>query len=219
MICLIRKFPLYFSNGGKTVFRFLSWSNSLPPINLGTLFELCRTIADLEKTGFIKNESFLDWEPVADDFLLWTTYLANYVDDQHRLGCNILLPEDYHSATLRCLWYLQTSRRQALSLSVFVRHALISSNSDICSSLEEDFRSLKYLQAKIGIPSYLRDTSKSMTRGALKVLPSLLPQCPPSVDLLSSLELPFADEVTSKHPSSSHKARVSIHEYLVVSNS
>ena len=181
------------------------------------LFELCCTIADLEKSGFIKNE-FLDWEPVLGDFLLWTTYLADYFDDQRRPGCNILLPEDYLSATLRCLWYLQTSRRQALPLFVFAWHALIGPHSDICSSLEEELRSLKYLPAKFGIPSYLRDTSKSMTRGALKALLSLLPQSPPSVDLLSSLKLPFGDEVVSKHPSSSRRARKAVHEYLMVCN-
>ena len=39
------------------------------------------------------------------------TYLVDYFEDQNRSGQSILLPEDYHSATLRCLWYLQTPRR------------------------------------------------------------------------------------------------------------
>ena len=40
---------------------------------------------------------------------LLMTYLANYLDDQHRLGQEVLLPTDYLSASLRCLWYLQSS--------------------------------------------------------------------------------------------------------------
>ena len=143
------------------------------------------------------------------------TYLANYFDDQRRSGQNVLTPEDYYSATLRCLWYLHTSRWQALSSCIFFHSVLISSHSDILSSLKE-LCSLKRLPAQFGIPRYLRDASNNISRGALEALFSLLPQSPPSVDLLAALKKPFDNEVILMNPSLSRKARNFIHEYLMV---
>lgn len=114
------------------------------------------------------------------------TYLADYFDDQRRSGQNVLMPEDYYSATLRCLWYLHTPSRQALSLPIFFYlRVLIGTHSDILSSLEK-IRSLKSLPASFGIPKYLRDTPNNIARGALEALFSLLPQSPPSADLLTN---------------------------------
>ena len=44
--------------------------------------------------------------------LLFVSYLADYLHDQHRAGKKVLLPQDYLSASLRCLWYLQSSHGQ-----------------------------------------------------------------------------------------------------------
>ena len=72
------------------------------------LFELCRTFAELQKSRFI--EPFPYSPPISPPRLsLLMVYLADYLDDQHRLGQEVLLPNDYISATLRCLWYLQSS--------------------------------------------------------------------------------------------------------------
>src|SRR6266571_980021 len=65
------------------------------------LFELCRTCVLLQQTGCIREES---WITSPDLLLLFSTYLADYLQDQH---CS--RPEDYLTATLRCLWYLQSS--------------------------------------------------------------------------------------------------------------
>ena len=74
------------------------------------LFELCWTFAELQGSGFIKPLCFP--QPIRP---LWLSplmaYLADYLDDQHRLGQEVLLPNDYLSASLRCLWYLQSSNR------------------------------------------------------------------------------------------------------------
>jgi len=144
------------------------------------------------------------------------TYLADYFDDQRRSGQNVLIPEDYYFATLRCLWYLHTPSRRALSLPIFFYlHVLIGTHSDILSSLKE-IRSLESLPARFGIPKYLRDTSNNIARGALEALFSLLPRSPPSVDLLGALKKPFNNEVILMNPSLSRKARNFIHEYLMV---
>ena len=72
------------------------------------LFELCRTFAELQKSRFIEPLSLL--LPIkAHSLSLLMTYLADYLDYQHRLGEEVLLPNDYLSASLRCLWYLQSS--------------------------------------------------------------------------------------------------------------
>jgi len=77
------------------------------------LFELCYTITVLENTGFIQHAG--GWNVGVDRLMSYTNYLANYFYDQRSslTDQNILLPEDYQSATLCCLWYLQTPRRQA----------------------------------------------------------------------------------------------------------
>lgn len=74
------------------------------------LFELCSTFSELQKLRFI--EPPFVRPPIRP---LWLSplmaYLADYLDDQHRLGQEVLLPSDYLSALLRCLWYLQSSSR------------------------------------------------------------------------------------------------------------
>src|SRR6266581_3831369 len=90
-------------------------------------------------------------------------------------------------------------------------------HSDICSTLDNQLRSPEYLPAKFGIPDYCGDTSNNITRGALEVLFSLLPQSPPSIDLIASLKQPFDTEVISMNASSASKARKFIHDYLTVS--
>ena len=92
---------------------------------------------------------------------------------------------------------------------------LISIHSDILSSLKE-LSSLKDLPAQLGIPKYLRNISNNITCGALEALFSLLPQSPPSVELISVLKKPFDNEVILMNPSLSCKARNFIHEYLIV---
>lgn len=93
-------------------------------------------------------------------------------------------------------------------------------------SLQEDFHlpSLSSLLPKplpviFGIPDFLDDDdlSSNITRGAIEVLPVLLLQASPSIDLLTALKQPFDDEATSRNPSSWHKAKVGIHHYLMVS--
>ena len=72
------------------------------------LFELCRTFVELQKSRFIEPLSL----PVSIGpywLSLLMTYLTEYLDDLHRLGQEVLLPNDYLSASLRCLWYLQSS--------------------------------------------------------------------------------------------------------------
>ena len=69
-------------------------------------------MAVLENTGFIQEQVCLSLDP--DHLLLFMTYLADYLDDQRRQGQNVLMPEDYQSAALRCLWYLQTPHRHVL---------------------------------------------------------------------------------------------------------
>ncbi len=73
------------------------------------LFELCRTFIGLENWGFVMSYpmGLLDTSPFHLTLLM--TYLADYLDNQHRLGQEVLLPDDYLSASLRCLWYLQSS--------------------------------------------------------------------------------------------------------------
>ena len=44
------------------------------------------------------------------------TYISDYLDNQHRLGQNVLLPDDYLCASLRCLWYLQVPSRHVFVL-------------------------------------------------------------------------------------------------------
>jgi len=84
-----------------------NFSNSL------LLFELCRTCAELQKTGFIQFSPLLVVTS-PDHLSLFTTYLAGYLDDQ-----NVLLPKDYTSVLQRCLWYLQSSSWHVTLTSVF----------------------------------------------------------------------------------------------------
>jgi len=72
------------------------------------LFELCRTFAELQKSRFIMSLPF-PRSTSPHRLSLFMAYLANYLDDQRRLGQEVLLPDDYLSASLRCLWYLQSS--------------------------------------------------------------------------------------------------------------
>ena len=90
-------------------------------------------------------------------------------------------------------------------------------NSDICSSLKGQLRSLTYLPETFGIYDHLDETSSSTTLGALNALPTFLLQAPPSSELLATLKQPFDGEITSKMPSSSRNALGVIHDYLMVS--
>lgn len=179
------------------------------------LFELCRTLAGLKVVGFIK-ESDKDWQPDPDGLFRCMAYLADFFDDQHCPVRDVLMPEDYHSATLRCLWYLQTPRRQVFPL-LYLSTICSFISSGIHSSLREELCSLKYLPPRLGIPKYLRDSPNNITHGVLEALFSLLPQSPSSVDLLAALNTPFDAEVISMNPTLSRKARNVIHEYLKVS--
>jgi len=72
------------------------------------LFELSRTFIMLENYGLVDSSwpmGLPDTSPL--HLSLSMTYLADYLDDQHRQ--EVLLPDDYLSASLRCLWYLQSS--------------------------------------------------------------------------------------------------------------
>jgi len=152
--------------------------------------------------------------------LLFMSYLADYLDDQHRAGKKVLLPQDYLSASLRCLWYLQSSYRQVLFFFFFSSCSLLlifPCNSDIRSSLRGQLRSLTYLPETFGIYDHLDETSSSTTLSALKALPMFLLQAPPSSELLATLKQPFDGEITSKMPSSSRNALGVIHDYLMVS--
>jgi len=93
------------------------------------LFELCRTCVLLQQTGCIREES---WITSPDLLLLFTTYLANYLQDQHSSCQSALLPEDYLMATLRCLWYLQSTSWQVHFLfSLSPTHSYISGRYDL----------------------------------------------------------------------------------------
>lgn len=94
--------------------------------------------------------------------------------------------------------------------------AYTNCHSDIRFSLKQQLRSLKELPLDFGIPGYLSDTSNNIAHGALEVFPSLLLKSPPSADLCITLKQSFDEEVTLRTPSSSHKARNSIHRYLLV---
>lgn len=72
------------------------------------LLELCHTFAQLQKSRFIEPTPF-DMPASPSRLSLLMTYLADYLDDQHRLGQEVLMPDDYLCASLRCLWYLQSS--------------------------------------------------------------------------------------------------------------
>lgn len=77
------------------------------------LLELCRTCVGLLRAGFIRESLHLQIiSPHCLSHLM--TYLADFLDNQHCLGEKILSPEDYTSATHRCLWYLQSSSRQVI---------------------------------------------------------------------------------------------------------
>ena len=99
--------------------RFLALSIliKLPPSftisNSFLLFELCRTCVELQNAGYlcpVLSEKF--W--MHQSLLFFMRYLAEYLDNQQHLGQKVLLPQDYLSATLRCLWYLQSSSQQVL---------------------------------------------------------------------------------------------------------
>ena len=92
----------------------------LPPSfkisNSFLLFELCRTCVELQNVGYIC--SVLPKKPwTRQNLPLFMRYLAEYLDNEQRLGQNVLLPQDYLCATLRCLWYLQSSSQRVLFLS------------------------------------------------------------------------------------------------------
>jgi len=74
------------------------------------LFELCRAFEALQELEIIMSFSYP--LPTSSHRLsVRLTYLADYLDDQYRLGQKVLLPGDYLSALLRCLWYLQSPSR------------------------------------------------------------------------------------------------------------
>jgi len=90
----------------------------LPPSfkisNSFLLFELCRTCVELQNVGYC---SVLPGIPgTRQNLPLFMGYLTEYLDNQQRLGQEVLLPQDYLSATLRCLWYLQSPSQQVLFL-------------------------------------------------------------------------------------------------------
>jgi len=64
------------------------------------LFELYRTSAALYEAGFIEASPGYQLTSLVSLSLL-TTYLADYLESQ-----NLLLADDYLSASLRCLFYL-----------------------------------------------------------------------------------------------------------------
>ena len=111
---------IFFLRGEK--FLALSILIKLPPSfrisNSFLLFELCRTCVELQNAGYICSvlpEKF--W--MNQSLIFFMRYLAECLDNQQHLGQKVLLPQDYLSATLRCLWYLQSSSQQVLSLSLF----------------------------------------------------------------------------------------------------
>ena len=91
----------------------------LPPSfkisNSFLLFELCRTCVELQKAGYICSV-LLGIPRTRRNLPLFMGYLAEYLDNQQRLGQELLLPQDYLSATLRCLWYLQSSSERVFVL-------------------------------------------------------------------------------------------------------
>src|SRR6266498_1096557 len=99
--------------------------------NLFILFELCRTCMLLQQTGLIREES---WSVSLDFLLISTTYLADYLQDQHRLGQNVLSPKDYLTASLRCLWYLQSTSWQVSFSFSFSFHLSVHSVMSVLSS-------------------------------------------------------------------------------------
>ena len=90
-------------------------------------------------------------------------------------------------------------------------------HSDINSSLRGQLRSLTYLPETFGIYDDLNETSSNIILGALDALRTLLPQAPPSSELLATLKQPFDSTVISRMPSSSRNALGVIHDYLMVS--
>ena len=92
----------------------------LPPSfrisNSFLLFELCRTCVELHNAGYIC--SILPEIPnTRQNLPLFMRYLAEYLDSEQCLDQKALLPQDYLSATLRCLWYLQSPSQQVMFLS------------------------------------------------------------------------------------------------------
>jgi len=72
------------------------------------LFELSQTISELEMSGFIRRSGWVESDSSWPLFLA-VKYLTGYLDDQHRLGDWVHLPDDYLSASIRCSSYLQSS--------------------------------------------------------------------------------------------------------------
>jgi len=93
----------------------------LPPSfkisNSFLLFELCRTCVELHNAGYISSV-LPEIHNTCQNLPLFMRYLAEYLDNQQCLGQKVLLPQDNLSATLRCLWYLQSSTQQVLFLSL-----------------------------------------------------------------------------------------------------
>jgi len=74
------------------------------------LFELCRTCDGLRKAGYItQSRSLLPrTHAIHQSLLLFMPYLADHLENQRRMYQKVLLPDSYLSATLRCLWYIQS---------------------------------------------------------------------------------------------------------------
>jgi len=78
--------------------------------NFFILFELCRTCAELQRKKWIKSLPIFHTEPKW--LLLFASHLAQMTNHQNWIEDRATLDENYVSATLRCLWYLQVSSRQ-----------------------------------------------------------------------------------------------------------
>ena len=193
--------------------------------NSFVLFELCRTCMLLQQTGFVREES---WSASLDILLISTNYLADYLQDQDHSPQSVLLPDDYLTATLRCLWYLQSTSRYVLfsfSRSSFKSQLIFVRVSDVRVILQEEFNLFSMssslpnsLPVIFGIPDFLDDSSSNLARGAIELLPTLLLQARPSDDLLTALKQPFDDEAIRRNFSSWLKAKAAIDNYLMVSS-
>jgi len=180
------------------------------PNNSFFLLELYRILANFPKLGVIRQRnSYQSMLRKIFDFINspryysgidLEPYLANYLED--RLGQGALSLNDYLSASLRCLWYLQ------------------SSTDELCSSLTTQLRPFcRQVKRVLGVD--LRDfpacleKSIELRRGALDALPLLLVDVMPSTTLLAALKQPFDTEVLGTSRESSRDALNSIHSYLV----
>ncbi len=85
--------------------------------NSFVILELCKTCIVLQQQGFVELDLRL-LRPDHGRLFLFMEYLSEYLDDLQKTE-TIVPPDDYASATLRCLWYLQTPTRQVLLFLIF----------------------------------------------------------------------------------------------------